>query len=199
VTIRFVVYFLTFTFGPGAAATLWLTRSLDLPRRLVVALGAGVAASAVLIDILGRLGWLGAFPYLAAASAIVALWSLWRRPRPTPPSPPDIGAWMVRDIAACGVILALAIGTGAVVFAHRLTVDANQTAVYGDYDSSIRLLRRHFCRSVHTVPPTAHYAGRELNYVHRSWSSRWYTGLAMCPCCPCTSRTPGRRFSRWEV
>jgi len=66
VLIRFVAFFLPFTFGPGAACLFHMTRGFDFPRRFVLMLAAGVPASAVLIDIMGRLGWLSAFPFVAA-------------------------------------------------------------------------------------------------------------------------------------
>ena len=164
VLIRFVAFFLLLTFGPGAACVVWLTRSLDLPRRLIVMLSVGIPAAAVLIDVLGRLDWLGGLPYLAGAFAALGVIALWRgvpRAKPT-------DAWTSRDLVACAVILALAIGTGAVAFAHRLVEDANQIAVYGDYDSlDLTYYGAVSAEATHTVPPTAsYYAGRELNYAY---------------------------------
>ena len=161
-SIRFAVAFLLFTFGPGAACAIWLTRSLDFPRRLIVILSVGIAATAVLVDGLGRLGWLGAFPYIAVATSVFGL-ATWRRTRQAAPD-----AWIRRDLAACAVILALAIGTGAVAFAHRLSSEPGQTAVYGDYDSlDLTYYAALTAEASHTVPPTAsYYAGRELNYAY---------------------------------
>lgn len=168
---RFFAAFLLFTFGPGAVCGLWLTRSLDTPRRIIVLLGIGTAAAAVLVDILGRLGWLGAFPYVAVALAVFSL-AMWRKGRSSPGSKgPGLRmeeAWTSRDLAACSVILALAIGTGAVVFAHRVSEDANQIALYGDYDSlDLSYYAAVSAEASHTVPPMAsYYAGHELNYAY---------------------------------
>ena len=159
---RFIAAFLLFTFGPGAACGLWLTRSLDTPRRIVVLLGIGTAAAAVLIDILGRLGWLGAFPFIAVALTGIAL-ATWRRGRVPSPNP-----WTSGDLSACAAIVALAVVTGYIVFAHRVTEDPNQIAVHGDYDSlDLIYYAAISAEASHTVPPMAsYYAGRELNYAY---------------------------------
>ena len=127
---RFIAAFLIFTFGPGAACGLWLTRSLDTPRRIVVLLGIGTAAAAVFIDILGRLGWLRAFPYIAVALTLAAL-AAWRRGHR-----PASDAWSSRDLTACTVIVMLAVVTGYVVFygtapgQYGTSIDAgNQTSL----------------------------------------------------------------------
>jgi hypothetical protein len=163
VAIRFVLLFLLFTFGPGAACAAWLTRPLDFTRRLIVILSVGMAATAVVIDILGRLGWLEAFPYVAVGFAILGM-ATWRGR----PAVVTEDVWTPRDLAACALILAIAIGTGAIAFAHRLSADANQIAVYGDYDSlDLTYYAAISAESSHTVPPTAsYYAGRELNYAY---------------------------------
>ncbi len=52
--LRFLLGWWLFTFGPGLALSGRLTRDLDPLRRIIVALGVGSAAAAVLIDLLGR-------------------------------------------------------------------------------------------------------------------------------------------------
>src|SRR5205085_10488978 len=112
-----------------------MTREFDFPRRFVLMLAAGVPASAVLIDVMGRLGWLSAFPFGAAGLTLMVAAFWWREP-PAKPLDGDAGdVWTTRDLAACALLAALALGAGAVAFAHRLTVDQNQVVVYGDYDS----------------------------------------------------------------
>lgn len=163
--IRFAAFFLTFTFGPGAACLFHVTRGFDFPRRFILMLAAGIPAAAVLIDIMGRLGWLSGFPFVAAAlTLIVAV--LWWRERPAEPAAGS--EWTTRDLAACALLAALAIGAGAVAFAHRLTADQNQIAVYGDYDSlDLTYYAAVSSEATHTVPPTAsYYSGRELNYAY---------------------------------
>ena len=66
---RFLIAWLLFTFGPGIGLAGALTRELDPLRRLIVVLGVGSAATPVLIDVLGRVDLVPAFPYLAAALA----------------------------------------------------------------------------------------------------------------------------------
>ena len=113
--------------APARFCGLWITRSLDTPRRIVVLLGIGMAATAVLIDVLGRLQWLGAFPYVARWRWRRCRSLMWRR---TVWHSADAGrarrndAWTARDLAACAVIVALAAGTSYLVFAHRVTEDA---------------------------------------------------------------------------
>src|SRR4051794_17519829 len=71
--IRFLIAWFLFTFGPGVAIAGRLTRDLDGLRRVIVILGAGSAATPVLIDVLGRAHLVAAFPYLAAGLAIAGI------------------------------------------------------------------------------------------------------------------------------
>jgi hypothetical protein len=171
VLLRFFLAFLLFTFGPGAFFGLWITQSLDTPRRIVVLLGIGTAATAVLIDILGRLGWLGAFPYVAIAMTAISI-AAWRRGAVSPQAVSEplerAAAWRLPDFTACALILSLAAATSYVVFAHRVSEDASQIALRGDYDSlDLSYYAAVSAEATHTVPPTAsYYAGRELNYAY---------------------------------
>jgi len=110
--VRFLLGWFLFTFGPGVAVAGRLTRDLDGLRRMIVLLGVGSAATALLIDILGRVNLVPTFPYVAAAltgSGLTA-WcdGLNQRSRTE---------W--KDAAACAGIVLLAIGLGAGVFGHR--------------------------------------------------------------------------------
>ena len=166
--IRFVAFFLPFTFGPGAACLFHMTRGFDFPRRFVLMLAAGVPASAVLIDIMGRLGWLSAFPFVAAGLTLVVAVLWWREPS-AEPSDSNVGdVWTTRDLAACALLAALAIGAGTVAFAHRLIADPSHVVLYGDYDSlDLTYYAAISAEATHTVPPTApYYSGRELNYAY---------------------------------
>jgi hypothetical protein len=71
-----------------------LTADLDPLRRTIIALGVGSAASAVLIDLLGRLHLIPLFPYAAAAmmGAGLACWSAFA-PAIGPELPPSRDAW----------------------------------------------------------------------------------------------------------
>jgi len=165
VLLRFSVAFLIFTFGPGAACGLWFTRALSTSQRLIVLLGIGSAAAAVLIDLLGRLGQLALFPYCAAILCVAAI-ALWRPSRFDAPVRSD--EWTARDLVACAVVIVLAVALGFVAFAHRLDADASHVTLYGDYDSlDLSYYAAISAEAVHTVPPLApYYSGRELNYAY---------------------------------
>jgi hypothetical protein len=140
----------------------YLTRDLDRVRRVVIALGAGTAATPVLIDCLGRVHAVPAFPYIAAAMAGGSV-LLWRRQ-------PEDG--MVRmssgDMAACAVLVALAIGLGGMVFGHRLESTPNGIIVNGEYDSAdLSYYAAEASEASHTVPPMAsYYSGHRLNAAY---------------------------------
>src|SRR6267378_64225 len=51
--LRFLLGWFVFTIGPGLAVAGGVSRNLDALRRLVVVLGAGSAATPLLIDLLG--------------------------------------------------------------------------------------------------------------------------------------------------
>jgi hypothetical protein len=161
-SVRFVLAWFVFTFGPGIAMTGYLTRDLDRVRRVVVALGAGTAATPVLIDCLGRVHAVPAFPYIAAAMAGGSV-LLWRR------QPEDR---MVRmssgDMAACAVLVALAVGLGGIVFGHRLESTPNGIIVNGEYDSAdLSYYAAEASEASHTVPPMAsYYSGHHLNAAY---------------------------------
>ena len=67
VPLRFLLAWFLFTLGPGLAVGGRLTRDLDPLQRVIVLLGVGSAATPVLIDLLGRMNFVAAFPYVAAA------------------------------------------------------------------------------------------------------------------------------------
>ena len=160
--VRFVLGWFVLTFGPGIAMTGYLTRDLDRVRRVVIALGAGTAATPVLIDCLGRVHAVPAFPYIAAAMAVGSV-LLWRR---------QPGDRMVRmssgDMAACAALVALAIGLGGIVFGHRLESTPNGIVVNGEYDSAdLSYYAAEASEASHTVPPMAsYYSGHHLNAAY---------------------------------
>ena len=133
--IRFLLGWWIFTFGPGLAVSGRLTADLDPLRRTIIALGVGSAASAVLIDLLGRLHLIPLFPYAAAAmmGAGLACWSAFA-PAIGPELPPsrDAGNALRRtgrrgrlrtergDLMAAAALLLLAAGIGAIVFSQRM-------------------------------------------------------------------------------
>src|SRR4051812_32705235 len=110
--VRFLIAWLAFTFGPGFAIAGYLTRDLDPLRRVIILLGVGSAATPALIDGLGRAGFVQAFPFAAFALCGSGL-LVWR----CSSSRVQMSG---RDLAACVVLIALAVALGGAVFAKRL-------------------------------------------------------------------------------
>lgn len=161
--VCFVLAWILFTLGPGLAVAGRLTRELDPIVRLVVSLGAGSAATAVLIDLLGRAHLVPIFPYLASAfvGAGVALW-WW-------PGAREPAARISRaDAGVCAALVAFAAGLGAIVFWHRLGTEGGGIQVYGDYDSAdLGYYASEASEASHTVPPmAAYYSGHKLNAAY---------------------------------
>jgi len=158
--VLFLLGWFLFTFGPGIALTGRLTRDTDVLRRVIVALGVGSAAAPLLIDILGRLHLVPAFPYLAIALGGFGLW-LSRGGDSTPRADR-------RDIVASAALVGLAVMLGSIVFAHRLESTPAGIAINGDYDTvDISIYAAGASEASHTVPPTAsYYSGHQLNAAY---------------------------------
>ena len=184
--VRFLLGWWLFTFGPGIAVSGRLTADLDPLRRTIIALGVGSAASAVLIDLLGRLHLVPLFPYAAAAmmGAGLACWSAFA-PAIDPERPPSRDAsnalrrtgrrGQLRtergDLIAAAALLVLAAGIGAIVFWQRMSITGDGILLFGDYDTAdLSWYAAVASEASHTVPPTAsYYAGHQLNaayYAH---------------------------------
>jgi hypothetical protein len=180
--VLFLGAWFIFTFGPGIAITARLTRELDPLRRLVVALGVGSAAAPVLINLLGRLHLVPAFPVLAIALAGVGLWLSRRTIRPSTSSgrpepvegrlkPDPTHGWgptLWGDVAACACLVALAVGLGYIVFAHRMDMSPDRIVLYGEYDTAdMTYYAAEASEASHTIPPTAsYYSGHQLNAAY---------------------------------
>lgn len=162
--LRFMLTLAVFTFGPGAPI-LPLVRDLSRPARVSIACGFGVAASAVLADVLARCGAVSAYPYVAAALAGAGVAMLARAPD---------AADSVR-IGWRGTLVALvALATGAIAFANRVEVTRGEIGVFGDYDSvDLGYYAAITSELTHRVPPRApFYSGHALNYS-------WYPQLLL--------------------
>jgi hypothetical protein len=186
--VLFLLAWFIFTFGPGITITGRLTRDLDPLRRITVALGVGSAAAPVLINLLGRLHLVPAFPFLAVALGVLGLWtsrrthlrhpagdSTWGPPSGGPirlePDPtvnlkPD--PTVKRDLIACAAIVSLAVGLGIIVFAHRLEMTPNGVVLYGEYDTAdLTYYAGEAAEASHTIPPMAfYYSGHNLNAAY---------------------------------
>jgi hypothetical protein len=160
--LRFLLAWLLFTAGPGALAAAWLTRELDPLRRAIVFLAVGTALLPLVVVALGLVHALGAFPVAAALLALAGAAAAYATsPSPRPRTSRE-------DWWAAGVIVAVAAATGAIAFAHRLSVGAGGIAVYGFYDSmDLSYYAVMAAESTHTVPPAASfYSGHMLNAAY---------------------------------
>lgn len=159
--LRFEAAWFLFTFGPGIVLSVWLTRDLDWMSRVAIALGAGSAATPVLIDLSGYTGLVGIFPYVttALAGAGLAIW--WSSPGQRAPL-------SAQDGIACGLLVVLCATLGVVVFGNRLATTPAGIMLYGDYDSAdLAYYAAEASEASHTVPPTAsYYSGHKLNAAY---------------------------------
>lgn len=125
-------------------------------------MGFGSAAAPVLIDVLGRLHLLPAFPYVAAALVGAGLATWGNAPSTTRERT------SFPDAAACAALLVLTAALGVVVFSHRLQSTADGIVLYGDYDSAdLGYYASEAAEASHTVPPmAAYYSGHRLNAAY---------------------------------
>ena len=156
---RFLVALVIFTAGPGLALGAHLTRGVDPLQGTIIQMGLGSAAVPVLVELIGRVGLIQVFPYLACALGGAGL-STERRP--------DAPRTSRHDLAACIAIAALAFALGAVVFANRLVETPEGLTVYGDYDSyDLSHYAAWASDATHTIPPKASfYSGHGLHAAY---------------------------------
>ncbi len=158
--VRFFVAWLVFTIGPGMAVGAWLTRDMDWLQRTIIQLGIGSAAVPILVEILGRAGFIQVFPYLVCALGGLGLsmTSLQGERRQT----------LRADLVSCILITALAFTLGGIVFAHRLVENPDGIQVYGDYDSyDLSHYAAWASDATHTIPPRASfYSGHGLHAAY---------------------------------
>ncbi len=159
--VGFALAWFLFTFGPGVVISAVLTRDLDRLWRVVIALGAGSAATPVLVDLLGYAGLVALFPYLALAGcgAGIAVWWDGRRAIP---------ALAKADAASALALVALCVLFGFLVFGNRLGTTPAGLMLYGDYDSAdLAYYAAEASEASHTVPPMAsYYSGHKLNAAY---------------------------------
>jgi len=158
--LRFLLAWLIFTIGPGTALAARLTRDIDPLHRVILQLGLGSAAVPLLAELLGRIGIVQLFPYVACALAGLGVAMVSRESGSQPVSRADVGA--------CVCIAALALTLGAIVFAHRLIDGPHGTMLYGDYDSyDLSHYASWASDATHTIPPKASfYSGHRLNAAY---------------------------------
>jgi hypothetical protein len=176
---RFFLVWLIFTLGPGIALGTRLMRDIDPLQRGILQLGLGSSAVPVIVELVGRVGLIGIFPYLVCAlGGLGASWTLRQPDRPQTTK---------SDLIACVFIAALAFALGGIVFAHRLVETAEGISVYGDYDSyDLSHYAAWASDATHTIPPkasfysghglhAAYYPQLILTMVHR------FAGVALLP------------------
>lgn len=159
-SFRFVIALFVFTLGPGSII-LWVTRDSSRPARVWLACGAGVGLSPAIADVLARLGSITAYPYVVSGLTGAALAAVATNRPDTSPASLHVG-WRGTLVAA------VALATGSVAFAHRLTITPAEVTVFGDYDSvDLSYYAAITSELTHHVPPLApFYSGHALNY---SW------------------------------
>jgi hypothetical protein len=159
--LRFVLGWFVFTFGAGAAFGVALTRDLDPLRRTVVLLSIGSGATPVIVLVLGYSHAMAVAPFLMCALAGIGI-ALWTYGRSGAAPRTDR-----RDIWAAIAVVALAVGLGAISFAHRLDM-SDGVKVFGAYDSmDLGYYAVIASEATHTVPPTApFYSGHGLNAAY---------------------------------
>src|SRR3954469_24668152 len=128
--VVFLLAWFVFTFGPGIAITGRLTRDLDPLRRLLIALGAGTAATPVVINALGRLNLIVAYPFVALALGGIGVWLSRGSAYGVRPRTPK------EDLLACAALAVLAIGLGYAVFSQRMDLSSDGIVLYGEYDTA---------------------------------------------------------------
>jgi hypothetical protein len=164
--VRFVVAWTFFVAGPGAAAACILTTRADMLERWVLPAAAGIVASPLLANALLVIGAERAFPLIAAALGGAGL----ERIISSPPAPrPPRRTWV-----AFALVSAVALGAGAVAYAHRLEVTSDAVNVFGDYDAyDSSYYAAMSAELTHHFPPQSpFYAGHALNYS-------WYPQLLL--------------------
>jgi hypothetical protein len=157
--VRFSIAFLLFTYGPGAAVASTVLARTDLLTRAILSCSIGLAAAAVLAEVLAPLGLITLFPSLAAALAGAATMFWWVKGE-TPGG--DRRTWLA---AAAVVVLALVLGY--VAYAHRLSVNGD-IVLYGEYDSFDATYYASISAELsHRIPPDApFFSGHPLNFSH---------------------------------
>jgi hypothetical protein len=161
VGLRVIVAFGVFVLGPGATAARLFTRRADRLERAIVPLGSGLVTAATVAYLLGMLGALRLFPWVAAALTGLAVHGAITGTPAT--NRPDR-----RAILACVLVAALAGGAGAVAYAKRLTITTESVIVNGDYDSydSSYYAAMSSELATHVPPEAPFYAGHRLNFSY---------------------------------
>ena len=157
--LRFIVAATIFVAGPGLAALLPLRRHLDSLERWTLPWVAGLVASPLVAELLGRAGGFPAFPFVAASLGAIGLDRMSGRATVRAPS---------RAFAACGTLLAVALAAGWIAYAHRVEVKPQSVAFYGDYDTYDSTYYADMSAELaYRVPPQSPFrAGHPLNYAY---------------------------------
>jgi hypothetical protein len=165
--LRFFLGWFLFTFGPGVVVAGFVSRAIDPLRRTIVVLGAGSAVAAVLIQVLGRLDLIPAFPFVAAACAGGGL-AVWNVPLGGGAAPAERKRTSRGDAIAVAGLVLLTAAIGFVVFSHRMSTTRDGIQLFGDYDTAdMTYYAAVASEASHTVPPEAsYYSGHKLNAAY---------------------------------
>jgi len=161
--LRFALALLTLTGGAGSLADGFLVAELRALDQAIALCAVGVGVAPLAADLLGRIGLLALFPYLAAGGIgwfVLRLAATRQR--------------NLADAAWAAVPVAIALLTGAIIFQHRLLSSADGIVVFGDYDTvDLSYYAGITAELTHRVPPMApFYSGHPLNYS-------WYPQLLL--------------------
>ncbi len=166
VWLRLVVAAIFLVFGPGAGLASRLLKPLPWLTRVVLGFSLGFVFAPLIAHALGIVGLVPVYPFLAAAigGGAVAYWL-------TPEKAPDAGTVKAvgpRRLAVLALVL-LTLGTGVLVFAHRLTTSQGTTSITGgeDYDAyDLSYYAAIASELSHTIPPASPFiSGRLLDHA----------------------------------
>ncbi len=162
IPLRFIVAFGVFVVGPGAALAAALARDVDAIERRIIPLSAGLVLSPAIAQVLGMLGFLGAYPAVVAALGGVAFACGCAR------HSARARAVAARDLAACALAGVLALGGGVVAYAHRMSPTPDGITVHGDYDTFDSTYYAAMSGELaNHIPPDAPFrAGHRLGYAY---------------------------------
>jgi hypothetical protein len=163
IALRVVIAFAMFVLGPGWALSQILARGMTALERTMLTIGAGLMVSPLIAHLVSLAGWVPAFPHVATALGGLALGLELVR------SAGDAPKVTRRDLVAAALVAALALATGFVAYAHRMSVtDSGLTIMNGDYDTFDSTYYAAISAELaNQVPPDAPFrAGHRLGYAY---------------------------------
>jgi hypothetical protein len=163
--LRFVITFSLFVLGPGAAVIAVLARDVVDPlERWVLALAAGLPLTFAIAQLFGQIGIITAYPATACALGGFAIGRGFLRR-------PSAARSLTRyDVAACAVVVGLALGVGLISYAHRTARTPVGVTFFGDFDTfDSTYYAAVSAELANEIPPQAPFrAGHRLGYSYHA-------------------------------